>query len=92
MTDFRPRVCAAAKQGALTTADLALWFDSAYPTMKAWRWGIHAPNAARGAQLDGRLTALEQAVKEKQFPLALSVRAAERKTVILAIRHRYAQL
>lgn len=85
---LKDRLDKCAEHGALSTADLALWFDLPYPTIRSYREGIAAqPYTNRRVQIEARLQALEKAVKgDVRLPVPLTVRAKDRKTYILTIR------
>lgn len=89
MSSFRTRLAAAAKAAAFTDADLAVWLDCAYATVRAWRQGRHEPLPAIRPQLDTRLSWLERATKARKFPVALGVRQKDRGIYILAVRKKY---
>lgn len=79
------RLDACATSGAMSTSDLAWWFDQSYATVKAWRQGT-TPRPARRKQIEERLQCLEKAVKtDGRFPVPLGVRAAQRAAYLRAI-------
>ena len=87
MKEFSHRLEAAAVRAGFTTADLTLWFDAAYQTMRWWRAGRHAPLAAQLPQLEERLKWLETACqKPSKLPVPLDVRQPARRNYILRIR------
>lgn len=84
-TLFRDRLDACATSAALSTADLAWWFDLPYATVKSWRSGS-MPRPNRRSQVEERLRCLEKVVKtDKRFPVPLNVRASERAAYLRAI-------
>ena len=92
MQDFSHRLDAVARDACFTTADLALWFDSHYATVRAWRDGINVPNAARLPQLEERLKWLKEACRvDAGLPVPLTVRAGDRKEYILGVRQRFSK-
>lgn len=85
MLSLKQRLDKAAKAGALSTADLAVLFESSYATLKSYRQGIR-PHEARRHQLEQRLSWLEKVLKtDPRLPVPLSIRAYERKQYILDI-------
>ena len=65
---FSARLQTVMRDGNLTGADLARWFDRPDPTVRGWISGVHALS---GAQLDvafveGQLDKLERFLKKKQ--------------------------
>ena len=83
---LKERLDACATKGALSTADLATWFDLSYQTMRSYRGGVE-PYPARQKQIEQRLQWLEKAVKKHpSLPVPLEVRAASRKLYILRVR------
>lgn len=82
MTRLHERLDTCARKGGLSTADLAVWFDLPYPTIRSYREGTQ-PNAARAPQIEQRLVWLERAIKDDpQLPVPLSVRAGDRRAFI----------
>jgi hypothetical protein len=70
----------------MSTADLALWFDLPYGTVRSYRKGT-IPIDARLPQILDRLTWLERAIRvDLRLPIPLSVRAHERKEYLLGVR------
>ena len=85
---LQDRLDKAALAGALSGADLALWFDLSYQTVRAYRVGT-VPFTARAALIEQRLKWLENAVKtDPHLPVPLSVRARDRKKYILGVLNR----
>lgn len=86
MATFQDRLDKAAEAGALSTVDLATWFDFSDATMRSFRNGS-MPVPARRAQIEQRLTWLESAIKnDPRLPVPLSVRAGDRKAYITGVR------
>jgi len=82
---LRQRLDACASQAALSTADLAVWFDAAYATLRSYRQGVE-PYPARRPQIEQRLQWLEKAIaKSPRFPVPLYVRSSERKRWIQSV-------
>jgi hypothetical protein len=50
-------------QGALSVADLSVWFCQPYPTLRAWVHG-RQPRSAKARQLEAALAKLEQAIEK----------------------------
>jgi hypothetical protein len=89
MTTLRERLDRCARDGALSTADLAEWFSLSYPTLKSYREGT-IPNPARRQQIEQRLQWLETAVeKSPLLPVPLEVRAADRQSYIAGIKRAF---
>lgn len=82
---LKQRLDKAAKIGALSTADLAVFFDSSYATIRSYRHGAR-PYETRRPQIEERLARLEKALKtDPRLPVPLNVRAYERRQYILDI-------
>lgn len=62
---LRERLDTCARKGALSTADLAVWFDLSYQTVRSYRAGTE-PYAARRPQIEQRLKWLESAIKNNR--------------------------
>lgn len=85
MISLQRRLDAVAKKGSLGTADLALWLDLSYQTVRSYRRGV-IPQEARYRQIDERLKGLERALRtDSRLPVPLSVRARERKEYLLGV-------
>lgn len=83
---LKSRLDACAKKGALSTADLAVWFNLPYGTVRSYRQGIE-PYDYRRPQIEQSLTCLESAVaKNPGLPMPLSVFGAARKKYLRDIR------
>lgn len=83
---LKDRLDRCAKKGALSTADLALWFDLSYQTVRSYRNGIN-PYDTRRPQIEQRLLALEKAVhSDTRLPVPLSIWKDARKQYLLDIR------
>ncbi len=79
---LRQRLDACCEKGSLSTADLAVWLDSAYATVRSYRNGVE-PYPARRPQIEKRLQWLEKAVATSpRFPVPLYVRSSERKRYV----------
>ena len=83
---LRERLDKCALDGALSTADIAVWMDLPHATVRSYRNGVE-PYPARRQQIDERLQWLEQAVrKSRLLPVPLEVRSHQRKAHILRVR------
>ena len=82
------RLDTCARKGALSTSDLAAWFDLPYATVKCYRQGTQ-PQTARREQIEQRLQWLERAVRtDGGLPVPLSVRASQRKAHLAGVLER----
>jgi hypothetical protein len=80
------RLNSVAKRGALSTADLAVWFTMPYQTVRSYREGRRCPTLARRLAIEQRLRLLERALKtDCQLPIPLSVRNHQRQRYIKGI-------
>ena len=80
------RLNACAQKGALSTADLAVWFGIPYQTVRSYREGRRQPLRHRRLAIEGRLILLERALRaDKKFPIPLYVRNHERQKFIRGI-------
>lgn len=85
---LQQRLDKSARAAAFSTADLALWFDLPYATIRSYREGTE-PYETRRPQIEQRLQWLERAVdKDSQLPIPLTVRASRRKEYILGVFNR----
>ena len=76
------------RRGAMSVADLAVWLDLSYHTVRSWRSGS-VPSEARREQIEHRLLLLDKAIRaDAALPVPLSVRAQERKKYIEGILNR----
>jgi hypothetical protein len=83
--NLKKRLDACAATGGLSTADLAMWLDLPYATVRSYRRGIE-PYPARRPQIDQRLLALERAIKsDPRLPVPLCVKISERRQYLLSI-------
>lgn len=86
---LRERLDRCAGAASLSTADLAVWFELSYQTIRSWRRGAH-PQATRRRQIEQRLLWLEQAIDgDVRLPVPLRVRSFERAQYVSAIRENY---
>lgn len=89
MSSLKQRLDACARRGGLSTADLAVWFDLSYQTVRSWRDGVE-PYQSRRPQVEQRLLYLEAATdSDPRLPVPLSVRAQDRKSYLQKIRNDY---
>ena len=80
------RLNSAAKRGALSTADLAVWFTMPYQTVRSYREGRRRPTLARRLAIEERLQLLEKALRrDAALPIPLSVRNHQRQKLILGV-------
>lgn len=85
---LKQRLDACARKGALSTADLATWFELAYATVRSYRAGVE-PYDARRSQIEQRLSWLESAIEhDPRLPVPLSVKAIERKEYVTGVLNR----
>lgn len=85
---LKDRLAAACEKGGLTTADLEVWFELPYQTMRSYRGGVN-PYPARRPQIETRLKLLEAAVDgRRHFPVPLNIRWSDRKEYIRGVFER----
>ena len=83
------RLNACAQKGALSTADLAVWFGIPYQTVRSYRERERTPNVSRRAAIARRLLLLELALwRDIALPIPLTVRNYERRKHLLGVLHR----
>lgn len=86
MKTFAQRLEAAKKSGLMTTADLATWFERAYPSVRNWLdgrepWG---PNGDRARIL---LDLLEEQIKKKNgLPIPVQLSPTQRREHVKGLR------
>lgn len=76
---FSTRLQKVKKAGLLTTADLSLWFDRPYPTVRGWLDGYEpwGPNGDRARHL---LDIIESAVEHRRgFPVPVHLSPSDRR-------------
>jgi len=84
---FRLRLLAVMKQGSLTTADLSIWFDRPYHTVRGWLlgynpWGVHRDRTFK------LLENLERTIKSKRkFPVPDRLSPVQRREHITQVRN-----
>lgn len=89
MHSLKHRLDVCAARGGLSTADLAVWFDLSYQTVRSWRAGVE-PYQSRRPQIEQRLLYLEAAVdSDPRLPVPLEVRAQNRKAYLKKVRNSY---
>ena len=72
--------------GALSVADLAVWMNVAYPTMRAWVQG-RVPRSARARQLELSLAKLERAIdRGTGLPVPMELSQHKRPAYMGALR------
>jgi len=82
------RLKACMKNGRMTVADLALWFDRSYPTVRNWVQFGTAPHGPRNEKFLAELDLLEKLIRnEKGFPVPFSITHFERPGYIEKLRH-----
>lgn len=75
------------KNGRMTVADLAVWCNRSYPTVRTWvLWGVE-PRGPRTEQLFERITLLERLIhKGKDFPVPYWIGHFDRPYYIKKVR------
>lgn len=83
---LKDRLDRCAKKGALSTADIAVWMDLSYQTVRSYRQGVE-PYENRRPQIIERLAQLEKAISsDARLPIPLGVWKQDRKKYLLDIR------
>jgi hypothetical protein len=79
VSPLKVRLDKVARKGALSTADLALWFGLSYQTVRSWRKGV-SPYQTRVPQIEERLEMLEKAVNsDSRLPVPLKIWKQDRE-------------
>ena len=87
MKSFQKRLERVKRDGSLTTADLSVWFDRPYATVRGWLqgydpWGPHGEESAR------LLGVLENAIKKRRgFPVPVRLSPIARREHVQQVRH-----
>ena len=87
MLTFQERMERAKNAGKLTNADLSVWFDRPYATVRGWLkgrepWGPHGEESRRLLKL------LEQAIGQRRgFPVPVYLSPAGRRRHMTKVRH-----
>lgn len=68
--------------GALTVSDLSHWLERHHATIDTWLAGREPMPGPRTDELLKRIELLEQAIKDKAFPLAASISAQQRPKLV----------
>jgi hypothetical protein len=88
MIAFKTRLERAKKQGRLTTADLATWFERPYPTVRSWLLKGREPWGPNGEDSLRLMAILERAIKNKRgFPVPIRLSPSNRRAYVEARRH-----
>lgn len=82
MKSFAQRIQYCVDKGRLTGADLSVWFGRPYPTVRTWREGLSEPWKPWRGEAERCLSALEQAIRARLFPMPSSYNAAERRRYV----------
>ena len=81
------------RNGRMTVADLAKWFDRSYPTVRNWVLFGTNPHGPRNEKFLAELNLLEKLIeKEKGFPVPFAISHFERPAYIEKLRHDHARL
>ena len=91
MSSFVDRLTACARQGSLSTSDLAYWFDVPQSTMWTWLHGRSEPDGTKRSRdvdlMQSRLTLLEKYIKKHGgFPVPFEVGGHNRPRYIRDVR------
>jgi hypothetical protein len=82
------RLKACMKNGRMTVADLALWFDRSYPTVRNWVQFGTAPHGPRNEKFLAELELLEKLIRKREgVPVPFEVNHFERPAYIEKLRH-----
>jgi hypothetical protein len=82
------RLKACMKNGRMTVADLALWFDRSYPTVRNWvQFGVK-PHGPRNEKFLAELELLEKLIgMRKGFPIPFEVSHFERPSYVEKLKN-----
>lgn len=86
MKTFSERLEDCVDRGRLTGADLAIWFNRPYPTVRTWRLGLSEPWRPWRQEAEAWLRLLEKAIHLMRLPMPSSFNAAERRLYIKRLR------
>jgi hypothetical protein len=86
MNDFARRLRAARKAARMTTADLRIWFDRPYATVRSWIVNDRQPHGPAGHAAFLRLRHLERKI-EHGFTVPVSLSSRERPRYIKRLCH-----
>lgn len=85
--EFARRLEAARDKGGLTTADLTVWFERPYCTVRTWIALKRDPWGPIGVQARERLIALELLIKNKKgFPVPAGLSPQLRREHMIGVR------
>jgi len=88
---FQQRLRWCQENGALSVADLSVWFQVAYPTVRAWCQG-RIPRNARQSQFGFALAMLESAIREGHgLPIPFELSQHKRPEYVRALRDRFSR-
>ena len=75
------------KHGRMTVADLALWLERSYPTIRNWvSFGVH-PHGPRNEKVLEDLEYLEECIRKKRgFPVPFEITHFQRPEYIKGLR------
>lgn len=86
---FAARLKKARVNGSMTTADLSVWFDRPYPTIRSWLEG-REPWGPNGDVARAALDTLEKAVTRRSgFPVPVHLSPVGRKRHMRQARHEH---
>jgi hypothetical protein len=83
MKTFAQRLQDCVDKGRLTGADLAIWFNRPYPTVRTWRLGLSEPWKPWREEAERCLIILEDLIRRKKLPMPSSFNALERRNWML---------
>lgn len=84
---LQKRLRTAKSLGDMAVADLALWFDRPYPTVRCWLEQGYQPRGPGGKEALRRLAILEVAIASRQgFPIPANLRSHARPGHIKSLR------
>jgi hypothetical protein len=87
MKSFAKRLQDCMDKGRLTGADLAIWFDRPYPTVRMWRLGLSEPWKPWREDAELHLVILEGIVRSGvRTPIPSSYNAAARRLYMKRLR------
>lgn len=93
MKKFAERLQDCVDKGRLTGADLAIWFDRPYPTVRCWRLGLSEPWDPWRGEAERCLAVLETLIRKNAFlPMSSSFNARDRRLYMRKLADDYARL
>jgi hypothetical protein len=89
MKTFAERLQDCVDKGRLTGADLSIWFNRPYPTVRTWRLGLSEPWHPWREEAEQCLIILERLIHQKELPMPSSYSAFDRRYRIRELVREY---